>query len=109
MKSKLYRTLLFCVGSALVTSTAFAQADATTQQGGTSQEGTSTQLGTPKGRDTTGRHSMMHGPAIRASKTTGAQVKSSTGETLGTIEDIIFNPRTGQAEFAVISLTNPAG
>jgi sporulation protein YlmC with PRC-barrel domain len=53
---------------------------------------------------------MMHGGQdIRASKLQGAQVKSAAGENLGTIEDVILNPRSGRIEFAVLSLTGPTG
>ena len=51
----------------------------------------------------------MHSHAIRASKINGAQVKTAAGENLGTIEDIVINPRTGHAEFAILSLTGPTG
>ena len=99
MKSKLFTTLL-CVSSALIAGTALAQRDSTIQPGGI-------QPSTPTGRDF-GR-SMMHGQDLRASKIQGAQVKSATGENLGTIEDVIINPRSGRAEFAVLSVTGPTG
>jgi|ERR1051326_120127 sporulation protein YlmC with PRC-barrel domain len=97
MKLKLHKTLLFCLGSALVAGTTYAQTDPNAQPGSST------------GREF-GRHAMMHGSQeIRASKITGAQVKSSTGENLGTIQDIVINPRNGRAEFAAISLTGPTG
>ena len=108
MKLKQYGTLVFCLSSALVAGTALAQNQPSTQPGGTGTlpGGTSTQPSTPTGRDSW-RHGMMHSQDIRASKITGAQVKSSTGENLGTIEDIIFNPRSGRAEFAALTLSAP--
>ena len=39
----------------------------------------------------------------------GAQVKGSTGDNLGTINDFVVNPQTGRIEFAVLSLTGPTG
>src|SRR5207249_249853 len=104
MKLKQYGTLLFCLSSALITGTALAQNQPSTLPG------TGTQPGAPTGKDSW-RHASMHGSgqAIRASKITGAQVKSSTGENLGTIEDVIINPRSGRAEFAALSLSAPTG
>ena len=98
MKSKLYTTMLF---SALVAAAAFAQNDPATQPG-------STYSGSPTGKEL-GRQAMMHGTPIQASKITGAQVKSSTGETLGSINDLIINPQSGRIEFAVLSVTGPTG
>ncbi len=43
---------------------------------------------------------------VRASKLMGAQVKSSSGESLGTINDVILNPSSGRIDFAVISLSS---
>ena len=106
MKSKLYRTLLFCVSSAFLTGTALAQRDSTLQPPGGSS---STLPGSTVGKEF--GHGMMHGAGheIRGSKIIGAQVKGSTGENLGTIEDIIINPRNGRAEFAVLSVSGPSG
>src|SRR5207247_7079905 len=104
MKLKLNRTMLICMSSALVAGAAFAQNDPITPQGGTS-----TQPGSTAGRDTF-RHGMMRGGQdIQASKLMGAQVKSSTGETLGTINDFVVNPQFGRIEFAVLSVTGPTG
>ncbi len=46
---------------------------------------------------------------VRASKLMGAQVKSASGEELGTINDVILNPTTGRIEFGVLALTPSAG
>ena len=111
MKAKLLSTLL-CVSSALIAGTALAQRDPTTTPPGGTQPGASQpgayQPGTPTGRDSSS-HAMMSGQFIRASKLQGAQVKSASGETLGTIEDVILNPRTGRGEFAILSVTGPTG
>ena len=47
--------------------------------------------------------------AVRGSQLTGAPVSNSTGNTIGTISDIIVNPATGRLEFAVVSLSSAAG
>ena len=41
---------------------------------------------------------------IRASQLTGADVKSSSGDSVGTMSDVIINPQSGKVDFAVISL-----
>jgi sporulation protein YlmC with PRC-barrel domain len=110
MKSKLYTTLLLCAGGTLIAGPAFAQADATTRRE-TSPTGTSPRIGERADREypRNSNQNMMQSHSIRASKLTGTQIKNSAGETLGTIEDIVFNPRSGQAQFAIISLNNPSG
>jgi PRC-barrel domain. len=42
---------------------------------------------------------------VRASQLTSAQVKSSSGESIGTISELIINPNSGKVDFAVISLS----
>src|SRR5882757_3922398 len=42
---------------------------------------------------------------VRASQLTSAQVKSSSGESVGTISELIINPNSGKVDFAVISLS----
>jgi sporulation protein YlmC with PRC-barrel domain len=42
--------------------------------------------------------------AIQASKLKNYAVQSSSGENLGTIEDVIINPNSGRVDFAVLSL-----
>ena len=43
---------------------------------------------------------------IRASQLTSAEVKSSSGDTVGTISDVVINPNSGKVDFAVISLND---
>ena len=62
--------------------------------GSSSSYGSSSRLGA------TGR---MGQHEIRASKLTSSSVKTSTGEDLGKIEDVIINPASGRIDFAVIS------
>lgn len=102
MKSKMYSTVLACLSSGLIASAAFAQNDPATQQGGKS-----TQPGAPTGKEM--GHAMMHGYPVPASKLMGAQIKSATGETLGTLTDFILAPQSGRIEFGVLSLTGPTG
>jgi sporulation protein YlmC with PRC-barrel domain len=46
---------------------------------------------------------------VRASQITSAQVKSSSGESIGTINELIINPNSGKVDFAVISLSGSTG
>jgi sporulation protein YlmC with PRC-barrel domain len=41
---------------------------------------------------------------IRGSQLTSAEVKSSTGDTIGTISDVIINPTSGKVDFAILAL-----
>jgi sporulation protein YlmC with PRC-barrel domain len=46
---------------------------------------------------------------LRGSQLTGAQVMDSSGQTLGTINDVIINPTSGKIDFAVLSLSSSGG
>lgn len=46
---------------------------------------------------------------VRASKIMSAEVKDSQKQTLGTINDVIFNPNSGRIDFAVVSLSANSG
>lgn len=54
------------------------------------------------------RMGAMSGPEQRASQLTGAQVNGASGQTLGTINDVLINPASGRIDFAVISLNASA-
>lgn len=54
----------------------------------------------------TGRDTAHGSKQVRASKIIGADVKTSSGESLGKIEDLVLNPASGRAEFAVINWEN---
>ncbi len=54
-----------------------------------------------KGLAATGRSGHQD---IRASQLNSAEVKSTSGETVGTISDVVINPHSGKVDFAVISL-----
>ena len=65
----------------------------------------SSQSGFHSGRQYGGAGRMGH-QEVRASKLMGAEVKSSQDQSLGTINDVIFNPASGRIDFAVISLSS---
>ena len=54
------------------------------------------------GRQYGGAGRMGH-QEVRASKLMGADVKSSQGQSLGTINDVIFNPASGRIDFAEVT------
>src|ERR1051325_1280324 len=54
----------------------------------------------------TGRSMSHH--EIQASKLNNCSVQGSSGETLGTIQDVVINPASGKVDFAILSL-NSAG
>src|SRR5687767_2837449 len=107
--------LLLCVTS-LVATTALAQRESSPSSspsskagspGSSSQSSQSSQSGiSGQSSDTTlsatGRGSGQQ-QALRSTKIIGAQVKTSAGEDVGRIEDVILNPTSGRIDFAVIS------
>jgi sporulation protein YlmC with PRC-barrel domain len=90
-------TTVICIAGVLAT-TVIAQ-ESQTQPG-------QRQPGISSSRDTTTYSATGRGMQVRASKVIGAEVKSSTSEELGKIEDVIFNPQSGRVEFAVINWEN---
>jgi sporulation protein YlmC with PRC-barrel domain len=46
---------------------------------------------------------------VRATRLAGAEVKSASGDNLGTINDVILSPSSGKVDFAVLSLSSAAG
>ncbi len=101
MKMK-HLTTLVCAGSLFAVS-AFAQQDPTTTQPGsaTGRDNPSSSVTTPGSMGSP----MSMGSDFRASKAIGADVKSSTGDKLGKIEDLLFNQQ-GRVQFAVINHDN---
>ena len=104
--------LLFCVTS-LVATTVLAQqtpsSSPSSKSSQSSQPGVSSSSQTDSSTlSATGRGSGHAGQQthFRSQKVIGAQVKSSSGEDIGRIEDVILNPATGRIDFAVISAEN---
>jgi sporulation protein YlmC with PRC-barrel domain len=106
--------LLLCVTS-LVATTALAQREASPSSspstkagspGTASQPGISSQ--TDPSLSPTGRPSGHAGAqqCLRSTKLIGAPVKTSSGEDVGRIEDVVVNPTSGKIDLAVISSEN---
>jgi len=49
-----------------------------------------------------------HQQSIRASQLYGSQVTSSSGQALGTLDDVIINPASGRVDLAILSVTEGA-
>jgi sporulation protein YlmC with PRC-barrel domain len=96
-------TAMVCIAG-IVATTAFAQQAG--QPGSKQQPGI--QPSTSPSRDATYSATGRAGQdkQCRASKVIGAQVKGTSGDELGRIEDIVFNPQSGRVEFAVINHEN---
>lgn len=117
MKKELLRIMVFC--AACLALGAQAQNSASEPSGpGSSAAGSpgstsstdSQSAGSPTSPSArysaTGR---MGQQEVRASKLMGSEIKSSSGETLGTVSDVILNPSSGKVDFAVISLSSTLG
>jgi sporulation protein YlmC with PRC-barrel domain len=105
-------TKIMAVSAACLALNMQAQNSSTSSSTGTGSTGSSTdQSSQPNyhsGRQYGGAGRMGH-QEVRASKLMGADVKTSQGQSLGTINDVIFNPASGRIDFAVISLSSTAG
>lgn len=52
-------------------------------------------------------HTSTHVSTMRVSKFLGATVRDQAGQSIGQLKDIVMQPNSGQAEFAIISLNLP--
>ena len=84
-----------------------SQTDPSSQTGASTQPGISSQPGQSSSStlSATGRGAGYAGQQqhFRSTKIVGAQVKSSSGEDFGRIEDVVLNPSSGRIDFAIIS------
>src|SRR5215831_3367071 len=103
MRKQLFMTA-FCAGCfALGTQ---AQVHSGTTSDSTSQEPSKSAWDRVKDLAATGR-SPTH--EVRGSQLMNSDVKSSTGESIGTINDVIINPASGKVDFAILSLSGAGG
>ena len=100
MRRHLFLTAI-CAGCLAIGAQAQVHSGGTTTDTGTSQDSSKPSTWDRiKNLAATGR--TQH--EVRASQLTSADVKSSSGESVGTISDVIINPNSGKVDFAVISL-----
>ena len=91
MKTKQLELAALCVVTALFAQWSMAQQNdqkQTQQQGQTKERTVQTSDSSPSG--------------LHFSKMIGAQVRSNTGENLGKLEDVMIDPQTGRATFAIV-------
>jgi hypothetical protein len=81
-------------------STQPGQTDRSSQPGVSSSQSTPSSIYSATGRGAGYAGQQQH---FRSTKIIGAQVKSSTGEEIGRIEEVVLNPTSGRIDFAVIS------
>lgn len=81
-----------------------SQTDPSSKTGTSTQPGISSQPGQPSSStySATGRGAGQQ-QHFRSTKIMGAQVKSSSGEDVGRIEDVVLNPASGRIDFAILS------
>lgn len=81
-----------------------SQTDPSSKTGTSTQPGISSQPGQSSSStlSATGRGAGQQ-QHFRSTKILGAQVKSSSGEDVGRIEDVVLNPASGRIDFAIIS------
>ena len=102
--------LLLCV-TTLAASAVLAQESASPSSPSKSSQSTqsdqssqssqsSSSILSPTGRGSGHASGQQH---FRSTKIIGAQVKTSSGESVGRIEDVVLNPTSGRIDFAVIS------
>jgi sporulation protein YlmC with PRC-barrel domain len=97
MTKALLKITVLCAACAMLPASSRAQSDQQTNQ---SSRSWSTKHLTATGR--------MNQPVCTGSKIIGAQVNDSSGHRCGQIQDIVVNPRSGQIDFALLSLNaNP--
>jgi len=108
MRKQLLRIMVFCAACLVCGAQAQTSGSSTNSSGSTGTSGIQSDKSTYgsssgySGLSATGR--MSHNE-VRASKLMNADVKDSSGQSLGTISDVIINPGSGRVDFAVLSLS----
>jgi sporulation protein YlmC with PRC-barrel domain len=97
MKTKILKIAVICAACSMGAS-AWAQSQDQPSSDSSANRSWSTKQLTATGRNTE--------KSVRASKLTGAQVSDSSGQRVGTIQDVIINANSGRIDFALLSL-NP--
>ena len=107
MKRKLLKSMTLCAACLAWAAQGQNSTDSTGAGGTQNSAGSPTDTAPPSRSShwqeklsATGRSSHQD---LRGSKLMGADVKTSSGETLGKIEDVVINPASGRIDFAVIS------
>jgi len=101
---------LLCAGT-MLSASAWAQTESTSDQSTSNQaqDNQSGQADSSSGKSWMSRHLSATGHSgqpLRASKLIGAQVKDSSGNQVGQIDDIVLSPGSGRIDCAVVSLNS---
>ncbi len=105
MTQKLLGILAFCTAGVVLGAQAQSSSDTDKSTSGSSTYG-NTENSSSWRHGKMGAASGMSHNFIRASQLKSSQITGSSGQSLGTINDVIINPHSGRVEFAVISLSN---
>jgi sporulation protein YlmC with PRC-barrel domain len=87
-----------CAGCSLLAASAWAQMESQNQQ---PNDSSSTRGLSTKRLSATGRNEER---PVRASQLNGAHVKDSSGQHIGSIQDVVINPASGRVDFALLTL-----
>ncbi|MDB6017957.1 MAG: photosystem reaction center subunit [Pedosphaera sp.] len=118
MKRTLLRTIALCMTGSLLTGSLMARQAYPSSPGSASDPGSSSSSSSsaqpPSSSSSSSGMLSPTGAASsqkpeRLSQVMGATVKSSSGETLGQINDFVVNPASGRIQFAIISLSDQSG
>jgi sporulation protein YlmC with PRC-barrel domain len=100
MTKKFSRITAVCAACSMLAASAWAQSQSQDQQ---SSDSSASRSWSTKHLSATGRDKEK---TVRASKLTGAQVNDSSGQRVGTIQDVIINASSGRVDFALLSLNS---
>jgi sporulation protein YlmC with PRC-barrel domain len=100
MTKKFSRITAVCAACSMLAASAWAQSQSQDQQ---SSDSSASRSWSTKHLSATGRDNEK---TVRASKLTGAQVNDSSGQRVGTIQDVIINASSGRVDFALLSLNS---
>jgi sporulation protein YlmC with PRC-barrel domain len=98
MRKTVLKITVICAACSMLTASAWSQAESQDKQ---SDDSSSNRSWSTKHLSATGRN---NDGAVRASKLTGARVSDSSGQRVGTIQDVLINPSSGRIDFALLSL-----
>jgi len=105
MNKTVLRALALCLTTAFATGFAFAKDDDYNSPSKSTSSGTP---GSSSSKYSSTGAASQSGKSCRISKLMSSSAKTSSGESLGTIQDVVIDPSSGQAQFVVLSLDSSA-
>jgi sporulation protein YlmC with PRC-barrel domain len=104
MKKVIFQFTVLCAACALMSASAQSGSQTGSSQSDISPPGSSSKTDELSATGRTGNQQ-----SVRATQLMSAEVKDSSGDRIGRIQDVILNPSSGKIDFAVISLTGGMG